>query len=362
MAKQNQYFPQSRPHPGITLAEKLEEMGMGAKEFAVRTRKPEKTISAVLNGKSSITSDMAIQFEQVTQIPAHFWMNSQRKYDEFLARKKYEETINTATAWAQLFPLTQMIKSGWIARVTSIQEKTTELLRFFGFADHQAWEEYYYKQQLKVAFRISLAQTQGAHAISAWLRRGELQAERLPVKAFDKKQLESSLPEIKSLVATQPEDFFSRLQAICVGAGVKVIYTPCLPKAPINGATRWINDTPLVQLSGRHKRNDIFWFTVFHELAHILLHGKKDIFLEEVDYQGKDMEKEQQADNFAADYLLSEREEQEILDVPLSILNIRAFAEKFHTHPACIIGRLQHRKLISFSWGNELIEKIELPS
>jgi hypothetical protein len=73
------------------------------------------------------------------------------------------------------------------------------------------------------------------------------------------------------------------------------------------------------------------------------------------------MEKEKEADKFAADYLLSEREEQEILDVPLTISSIRAFAQKFHTHPACIIGRLQHKKLIPFSLGNELIVKIELP-
>ena len=82
MALQNQYFPQSVPHPGETLVEKLEEMGMGPKEFALRTGKPEKTITAILNGGSSITPDMAVQFENVTKIPAHFWMNHQRGYDE----------------------------------------------------------------------------------------------------------------------------------------------------------------------------------------------------------------------------------------------------------------------------------------
>jgi len=101
MAKQNQYFPQSRPHPGETLAEKLEEMGMGAEEFAIRTGKPEKTINAVLNGKSAITPDMAIQFENVTKIPAHFWMNSQRSYDEYLARKKYNPVLEDAIEWAE---------------------------------------------------------------------------------------------------------------------------------------------------------------------------------------------------------------------------------------------------------------------
>jgi len=363
MAKQNQYFPQSHPHPGETLVEKLEEMGMGSKEFAVRTGKPEKTISAVLNGKSAITPDMAIQFENVTKIPAHFWMNSQRGYDEYLARMKYNQVLEDAIEWTKQFPLACMVKLGWIKKCTSAQEKAAELLRFFGIADHRAWEDYYFNQQLLVAFRISLAQTQGAYAISAWLRQGELQAEKLSVQPFVKKKLEEALVSIKTLMVEQPKDFFIKLQNICAEVGIKVVHTACLPKAPINGATRWMNDTPIIQLSGRHKRNDIFWFTVFHEIAHILFHGKKDIFLEEVEYTGKEIKKETEADNFAVKWTLSIEEEQEIKRSAILTENeILRYAKKFHTHPACIIGRLQHEKLIPFSLGTNLIEKIEIMS
>ncbi len=70
MANLNQFNPESIPHPGITLSEKLSEMEMGPKEFALRSGKPEKTIIAILSGKSAITPDMAIQFEIVTKIPA----------------------------------------------------------------------------------------------------------------------------------------------------------------------------------------------------------------------------------------------------------------------------------------------------
>jgi len=93
MAKQNQYFPQSLPHPGETLAEKLEEMGIDSKEFAVLTGKSEKIINAILNGNCAITPDMATQLENVTQIPVHFWLNSQRGYDEFKAREHYKKTM-----------------------------------------------------------------------------------------------------------------------------------------------------------------------------------------------------------------------------------------------------------------------------
>jgi len=91
---QNQYFPQSRPHPGETLAEKLKEMAMSPKEFALRIGKPEKTITAILKGDSSITPDMAALFEYTTKIPAHFWMNCQRNYDEYAARAKRQSAIH----------------------------------------------------------------------------------------------------------------------------------------------------------------------------------------------------------------------------------------------------------------------------
>ena len=97
MTKQNQYFPQSLPHPGETLAEKLEEMGLNHKEFAILTGKSEKIINAILNGRCAITPEMATQLENVTQIPVHFWLNNQRGYDEFKARERYIKTMKTTS-------------------------------------------------------------------------------------------------------------------------------------------------------------------------------------------------------------------------------------------------------------------------
>lgn len=315
MALQNQYFPQSRPHPGETLTEKLEEMEMGPKEFALRTDKPEKTIIAVMKGNSAITPDMAVRFEGVTKIPAHFWMNHQRSYDEFIVREKRKVTIEEAVPWAKQFPLTDMINKGWLPQVSSIQEKTMELLAFFGFSNHKAWEEYYFKQQLKVAFRISLSQTQEPFAISAWLRKGELQAAELETNDYSEKKFKEILSALKSVMAKHPHGSLIQLQQICLEAGVKVVQTPCIKKASLSGSTRWLNDTPLIQLTDHYPHNDSFWFTFFHQAGHILLHGKKDIFLENVDYSDKDMEKEREADEFAGKWTLTNEEVRKKLTV-----------------------------------------------
>ena len=361
MAALKKFVPPVAFHPGVTLAEKLKETGMSIKEFAIRTSKPEKTIFAIINGKSSVTSEMAVAFENVTHIPAHFWLNKQRAYDEFVAREKREQQLSSAYEWARAFPLAKMMQLGWIDLGKSMDDKVKSLLSFFQFSTEKAWEDYYLNQHLKVAFRISLSSTNDPHALSAWLRRGELQAAELNVPVFSEKALRDAIPEMKNLCVRHPEDFAIRLQELCSKAGVKLIYTPCLPKAPINGSTRWINDTPCVQITGRHKRNDIFWFTLFHELGHILLHGKKDIFLEDIDYDDKQREKEEEADLFASKVLLSQAEENEIIrNGDFSSAKIRFYAKKFNVHPGIIVGRLQHKKLLSFAVGSELFEKIEL--
>jgi addiction module HigA family antidote len=358
--KINEYIPSVVFHPGETLAEKLEEIGMGPKEFAVRTNKPEKTIHAVLKGTSNITPEMAVLFEQVLKIPAHFWLNRQLSFDEWQAREELSVKLEAAQTWAKAFPYSDMVKNGWIAAQSTIAHKAKELFAFFNVSNQQAWEEIYYNQQLKVAFRISLAHTKEPHALSAWLRKGELQATELPSTPYNEKDFKEILPDLKKIMANHPKNFFSLLQEICLHVGVKVVHTPCINKAPISGCTRWVKENPLIQLSGRYKRNDSFWFTFFHEVGHILLHGKKDIFLEDIDYSEKDLVKENEADQFAVKWTLSEEEEDIIMqNTFLTEDEIIAYAEQFETHPAIIIGRLQRKKVIPYSIGRNFIEPIQ---
>jgi addiction module HigA family antidote len=358
----NQFFPQIVFHPGETLAEKLEEMRMSIKEFALRSEKPEKTVIAIINGDSSITPDMAMAFENVLRIPAHFWVNKQRLYDEFKAREKRNDLLKESQSWMKKFPVNDMVKKGWLPEVKTPEEKTGALLAFFSFSSFTSWENYYFNQQLKVAFRISLAHSREPYAISAWLRKGEIEAANIQSESYSAIKLKSTLPEIKKLMVAHPEDYLEKLKELLLAAGVKLIYTPCLPKAPINGATRWFaGETPLIQISGRFKRNDIFWFTIFHEIGHILLHGKKDIFLESFEYPEMNIEKEKEADDFAIKVTFSKEQEAEVVsDNNLTLSKIQDYALKFGTHPAIIVGRLQHNGLINHSVGTNLLIPIQI--
>lgn len=359
---QMSYVPHVAYHPGITLAEKLEELGMSVKEFAVRTSKPEKTINAILKGNSSITSDMAVAFESVTGIPARFWMKKQQNYNEYVARQKREEMLVSSEEWARQFPIREMQKRGWLPSTKTRQEKVISLFSYFAVSSPAGWEDYYCNQQLKVAFRISLAQTKHPYAISAWLRRGELQAAQTNVlNEYSADTLKRHIPLMKAMVQDISEEMPSNLQRLCAECGIKLLYTECLPKAPISGATRWIQNVPCIQLSGRYKSQDRFWFTFFHEIGHILLHGKKEIFLEDIEDFEQQQEKEADADRFASEMLLDSCQEREIIaNGDYSRTTILFYAKKFNTAPSIIIGRLQHLSLLPYQVHHDLKPNIEL--
>ena len=155
---------------------------------------------------------------------------------------------------------------------------------------------------------------------------------------------------MKELMRKKPSNFPEQLQYLCAECGIKLIYTPCLKKAPISGSTRWINNIPCIQLSGRSKRYDTFWFSFFHEIGHILLHGKKDIFLEDIEYDDEQLVKEIQADDFSADMLLTEKETNLIIEGNnFGPAALKRYATLFNTHPAIIVGRLQHLGVLPFA-------------
>jgi HTH-type transcriptional regulator / antitoxin HigA len=303
MGNTDQYYPATIHHPGLILDEKLQEIGMGPKEFAVRTGKPEKTIIALLKAKSSITPDMAVLFEHVTRIPAHYWMNHQRGFDEYIAREKHKKVVEEALGWAKHFPLNEMMTMDWLPKLSSKEKKTASLLSFFGFANHKAWEGYYFNQLLKVTFRISLSHFHEPYALSAWLRKGELQAAEIHAKTYSARVFKEKLSEIEKFESWETMAVLNQIREYCLDAGVKFVLTPVLKKVHVSGSVRWINDTPLIQIAGNNLNEKTLVFTFFHEAGHILLHGKKEVFIENIEYGDKDIEKEKEADEFASTWV-----------------------------------------------------------
>lgn len=296
-------------HPGVLLEEKLREMDMTVKEFAIRADRTEKTVIDILFGKSSVTPEMALSVEYVTGMSAELLLDWQRQYDEEKARKSFIAQSGEMTAWMESFPLDEMRAKGWVDADDSEIETTAALLRFFGIASPSAWENYYCHQKLKVAFRISLEKTASPGAVAAWLRRGEIQSMDMYLdERYDAKRLKSLLSDISLLLLSPPDDIVDRLTTLLADAGIKLIFTEALSGVPIKGATRWIYGWPCIQLLSERQQYEDFRFTVLHEIGHILLHGKKDIFLEHAGFTPDDdpfyPRKEREADAFARKWMM----------------------------------------------------------
>jgi HTH-type transcriptional regulator / antitoxin HigA len=219
---------------------------------------------------------------------------------------------------------------------------TENLLKFFRVASPNEWSTIYEGSSL--AFKIELRHTTDPKAISAWLRIGELQAEKLDLKAFDKKKLSECIPLIQDIAYKQPDNWLVNLQQVCSSCGIALVYTPCISKAPIYGATRWIKNKtiPLIQLTDRQKDYNAFWFTFFHEIAHIRYHNKSDIFIDGLDEISPDKSKEAEADAFAARMILSDKERDELFKYPNFdkelILHLSQVLKK---HPGILVAQVQ---------------------
>ncbi|MGB3180245.1 MAG: ImmA/IrrE family metallo-endopeptidase [Cyclobacteriaceae bacterium] len=347
--------------PGDTLQETLEERGMSQAELAERMGRPKEKLNDIIKGREPITTATAYQLEKVLGIPASFWINREQEYRQELYELEQQERLEACTDWLRQFPVNVMRKMSWLPDTSKGHELVEAMLKFFGVASHEEWNRIYVHKEVSVAFRVSLAHTKSPHAVSAWLRMGELQTKGLQVAAYDKKAFKQKLSDIKELAYTMPSDYADRLQAMCAECGVALVYTPTLPKAPISGATRWFHHKPLIQLSGRFKKDDHFWFTFFHEAGHILLHGKKDIFLENLEGTETDQEKEEEANEFSARTLLSKIELNEIIRAHrFDEVSIQKFAEKFRTPPGVIVGQLQRQGHIPYAACNDLKQPIDL--
>jgi addiction module HigA family antidote len=345
--------------PGDTILETIEYIKMSQAELADRLGKTAPKVHDLITGKEPITYNTALQLEKVLGIDAQFWLNREMNYRTKLARIEQEEVLEEAKEWLSQQPIKELRQCGYIKADKREAAMVAEALEFYGVVNTQKWHSRYINDYATTAYRKSEAHQTVLGSMAAWLRIGELEMQKLQLPEYDKDAFKNVLEEAKKLVAAHPDDFAKQLQQRCAKAGVAIVYTMCLPKAPVSGATRWFRTNPLIQLTDRHKTNDHFWFTFYHEAGHVLLHGKKEIFLEDFEGYKPDKQKEDEANAFAAKQLLPQKA---IDDLPHSFTeqDIIAIAEKYKTHPAIVLGRVQHLKMAPYTFGGRLRLKLSL--
>lgn len=359
-ATRNQYNPDYVSPPGDTLLDVLEERGMSQAELAERTGRPRKTINEIINAKTAITPDTALQLERVLGIPAQFWSQREQNYQDSLARQRERDRLEKQSEWADQFPFKDMVKLGWVEATQDTIQQCQTLLNLFAVASPEQWAKHWGNRY--VAYRKSVAFETDSFATIAWLRQGELKAEKLNCQPYNATRFRKTLDEIRTLTVQPQQVFVPKIVSLCAEAGVAVVFVPELPKTRVCGVARWLTSTkPLIQMSFRYRSNDHFWFTFFHESKHVLQEIKDEIFLEGLADYDPDSPMEQEANQFSANHLIppSTFERFVARHNRFSKVVIEQFAAEIGIAPGIVVGRLQHDDVLAKSYCNELKQRIQ---
>ncbi|BAY91435.1 MULTISPECIES: HigA family addiction module antitoxin [unclassified Tolypothrix] len=347
--------------PGDTIADFLEERDWTQVQLAERLGYTTKHISQLINGKAPINEETAMKLERVLGSTAAFWLNREAQYRAALARIEEENRLKGWTSWLDQLPVKELMNQGVIPKCNLIAKNkpslVKKLLHFFGVASPDEWRSYY--AGMEIFFRRTRDEQSDVAAISAWLRLGEIEAEKLDCPKYSKPKFEKVVREIRSLTVLPPDEFEPQMQQLCREAGVVLVLVPAIKRAHVSGVARWLNPhKALIQLSLYGKTNDRFWFNFFHEAAHILLHDKENIFLDEWD-GGESLasEPEREANQWSREILIPPQYDRELAQLK-SKADVVDFAERIGIHPAIVVGRLQHDCIIPISWMNGLKESL----
>jgi HTH-type transcriptional regulator / antitoxin HigA len=346
--------------PGEFIRDELEERGWTQADLAKITGRPLPTINLIINGKTSITPETAIELSNAFGTSPQFWLNLETAYQLSKVKSEGNEIIRERAKLFESAPINDMQKRGWIKATTSIESLQDCLAAFFSIPEIN---------RLKTAtMRASDQRTELTPEQLSWCVRVLQLARSVPAKKFTNQSLLDGIPQLRAL-ANFPENT-SYVPKVLSEMGIRFVVVEHLPKSCIDGAALWLGDDwekPVIALSMRYDRIDCFWHTLFHEISHI---KHKDQYTLDVDMVGadrclsdeslSDVEKRANAD--AADMLIPKDKLQSFIvrTRPFySTERLIQFANLMKIHPGIIAGQLQHRKEIQWSHHRKMLVKVK---
>lgn len=347
------YEPDAVLPPGETLQEVLDERNMTQAELALRTGLSTKHVNQIVKGSAAISAETAVLLERATGVSANVWVRLESAYQVARSLDVESERLQESLDWLDQVPVTELRRRGWVSGAGDKVAQLREVFTFFGVSGLSTWQAVWQKP---TAYRRSPAFTSDPGATAAWLRIGEIKAAAVPTAPYDKSALVKALPELRALTASQdPAEWYPELGRLLAEVGVAVVVEREITGARVVGATRWLTpEKAMIQLSLRHRWSDIFWFTLFHEIGHLLLHSKKDVFIND---RGPHSGEEAEADAFAGQVLIPRQHEDRLAELA-SEADVVAFAAEIGVGPAIVVGRLQHDQRWPYSKGNRLRQRL----
>ncbi len=335
--------------PGDILKEEIEERGWTQKDLADIMDRPVQAISEIVNGVKQITPQTAVELGAALDMSPETWMHLEADYRLAVARaSKSEDAISRRARMYALAPVSELLRRGWLPARATVE---ADLCRFLGIAS--IWDE----PEGHASLRVSVARGPEMGATAAWVRRVEILASYQAVAAYDPDLLAAELDSIASMSTNvaSAADLPARLAAL----GVHFVVVPHLAKTYLDGASLWMGENPVVAVTIRYDRIDSFWFTVMHELAHIVL-GHRDTIAEAIDADTQNP-REIEANGLASKVLVDAEVYARVAamagradGLPV-VVEAAAAASR---HPGILVGRLQHDGVLGFDRGRTHLVKV----
>jgi HTH-type transcriptional regulator/antitoxin HigA len=340
--------------PGRILRRELDERGWTQQDLARIVDRPPQVINQIVQGKKQITPDTAIEFAQAFGTSAEFWTNLEAAYRlQLAAQQDPGDAIGRRSKLYAVAPVRELTKRGWVEDAADEDVLERNVLEFL---DLRSFDE---PLPQAASFRCSPARTPDQRGLYAWTRRVEILASQQTTGAYDRTKLEAGIPGILELART-PEQVV-RVPAALLALGVRCVIVPRLERTYADGAALHANEQPVVALTLRLDRIDNFWFTLMHELAHLVL-GHEGSFIDETGETDCVLNScEKRADRLASDWLapprayrafLAERRSRFPLDA------VTAFAASIDRHPGIVVGRLHYDGKLNFKYLRKALVKV----
>lgn len=338
-------------HPGYYLTDIIEELEMTQDEFAKRLGTTAKTVSLLLNGQTPLTNDLAMKISAMLGISVETLLNLQKTYDEKRIEIDQAKALDEQIEVVDVIDYTYFVRNKFLPDVKSKLEKIKNFCSFLKVSDLKILK----RRDLLASFRTTVTSVSDKNVINAnvWLQTALNQGLAMQVAPFDEKKLKEHISEIRAMTLQEPDEFLPRLCEIFNECGVAFVLLPALKNCGVNGVVKWYGDKVVLALNDRFKYADSFWFSLFHEIKHVLQKKKTKVIIRcDGDLSELDEEFEKEADDFATETLIpSEKYFKCFLGKGkyISKKDVEHFAQYIGIHPGIVVGRLQHDKRIAHS-------------
>lgn len=328
-------------HPGYYIKEIVDESGLTQEDFAKRLDTTPKNLSLLIRGEQSLSIDIAMKLSRMIGTSISYWLNLQNAYDALIAEFKSQRELEQERKVFEYFDYKYFREN---FNLPDLPRKTDEQIRVVREFLNVATLSVFTKRDMAVSFRSvndELAESSIVKA-NTMVQIATNRALREEAPKYNKKKFEEAVHYALSLTRNHQE-FYPLIRSAFKEAGVILVILPNIAGSKINGATKKIGDNIMLMVNDRRLNADSFWFTLFHEIGHIINGDYGISFEKETGIQ------EAAADKFAEDSLIPlEKYKQFTIKRQFQLEDIKRFASEIERDPGIVLGRLQKDGLVAF--------------